>query len=122
MKQIILFAVFCLGGIFASADEQTIPAPEPQYTILKSRGSSCLRNDFGCRENLRNMAISDAQVASVNYCKVNFSKKTKVINWKADCNALFVREIHMQTYPQPPQPEYPQSVSCWATFDFVCVP
>ncbi len=120
MKRFIILAAISLVGIFASADDQTIPAPQPRYSIVQSRSSSCYRNDLWCSEGLRKAVIKETEQAAVNYCSSHFSNTTKVLDWNAACSAFFTSEMSTPV-PQPPQmPDYPQSVMCRAQFDFVC--
>lgn len=115
-----LFAVLALTGFLASAEDQTIPAQPNRYSIVTTRGSTCLGHDLSCRANLRHQTINDAQVASHDYCKNNFGNLPKVIDWKADCTVAMLRGLQNPPYPQPPPPDMPKPVSCWAQFDFVC--
>lgn len=119
--KIFLVLALSFGGIFAMADDQVIPAPQPSYTVVNTRSASCTRHDNNCVNNLRNQAIYDAQVSSYNYCKNNFGNSTKVLDWDANCSSFMVNEVMRTPYPQPPQPpDFPKSVTCTARFDFVC--
>ena len=115
------FAIlFSFVGFSTMADDQVIPAPQPQYTIVTTRSASCTRYDSSCVNSIRNQAVDDAFVASHNYCEKTFSNDTTVIDWKADCNSFMMAKTQ-QMYPQPPQPpDFPKSIMCTARVDFVC--